>query len=310
MIGFFPILCLACVICLNSISQLEAVPQNGKVAVRRVYNQLRQQRCGDLSSLIPAKRLHRRITGGRQSFLLSQPWMAYLYLPDDNETCRCGGSLISERFVLTAAHCNRMCGRKDDLRVRLGEQDLNTELDCTNFDYKRVCAPPVEEFTIEEWIIHENFDRSSGWNDIALIRLNRRAVLKNHIRPICLPLSDDLLARTSVIGESYWAVGWGKDKDSALAVTTMEVAINTEECLHGRDETFLCADGSHVDTCFGDSGGPLTWSVRYFGSVRAVLFGVVSVGSQECGEGGCSYYMNVPTFMPWILEKLSGYSDL
>ncbi|XP_017059007.2 serine protease grass-like [Drosophila ficusphila] len=310
MIRFFPILSLVCVICLNSNSQSEAFPQNGMLSLRMVYNQLRQQRCGDLSNLIPAQRIFRRITGGRTSSLMSQPWMAYLYLPDDNETCRCGGSLISERFVVTAAHCNIMCGRKDDLRVRLGEQDLTSELDCTTSGYQKVCAPPVEEFSIEEWIIHENFDRNSGWNDIALIRLNRRAVLKDHIRPICLPLSDDLMARTSVIGLPYWAVGWGTDEEEAFAVTTMEVSIHTKECLHGRDETFLCADGTHVDTCFGDSGGPLTWSLLYFGSVRAVLFGVVSVGSQECGEGGGSYYMNVPTFMPWILVKLSGYSDL
>lgn len=62
------------------------------------YEQLTQQDCGVLSNLIPAQRLRRRITGGRKSSLLSQPWMAFLHISGDIEMCRCGGSLLSERI--------------------------------------------------------------------------------------------------------------------------------------------------------------------------------------------------------------------
>jgi len=74
----------------------ELVPLNWTPGERRVYEQLRLQDCGVLSNVIPTQRLRRRITGGRKSFLMSQPWMAFLYVPGDLEMCRCGGALISE----------------------------------------------------------------------------------------------------------------------------------------------------------------------------------------------------------------------
>ncbi|XP_070069864.1 serine protease grass-like [Drosophila takahashii] len=307
--SFFEIFTLAWAF-ISLIPLYEFKPQDWSPEERRVYEQLRQQDCGVLSNLIPAQRLRRRITGGRKSSLLSQPWMAFLYMPSDLEMCRCGGALISESFVLTAAHCIKLCPRSTELRVRLGELDLTSPLDCTTYNYQSVCAPPVEEFIIEKSIVHEEFNPFSPWFDVALLRLNRKVVFKDHIRPICLPLTDELLAFTSVMGQSYIAVGWGKTEDRRFANSTMEVHISTERCSGGRDSSFLCASGDYVDTCTGDSGGPLTWSTLYFGKVRTVQFGIVSLGSADCGIGQKAYYMDVPTFMPWIIGKLALLPDL
>jgi len=208
----------------------------------------------------------------------------------------------------------------------LGELDLTSSEDCTTYDYKKICAPPIEEFTIEKATIHEEFNPFSPWFDVALLKLDRKVVFKgkksvnlfdnyntfvflflDHIRPICLPLTDQLLAFTSNIGQSYMAVGWGKTEDRRFANSTMEVYINSERCTGGRDSSFLCANGDFVDTCTGDSGGPLTWSTLYFGTVRTVQFGVVSIGSKECGAAQKAYYMDVPTFMPWIIGKLAEF---
>ncbi|XP_016967782.1 serine protease grass [Drosophila biarmipes] len=306
---FQEIFCLAwAFICLIEVSEL--VPQNWTPEERSVYEQLRQQDCGVLSNILPIQRLRRRITGGRKSSLMSQPWMAFLYIPEHLEICRCGGSLISESFVLTAAHCIKLCPRFREIRVRLGEHDLNSSQDCTTYDYKKFCAPPVEEFSIEKAIIHEEFNPFSAWFDVALLKLDRKVVFKDHIRPICLPLTDQLLAFTSNIGQSFLAVGWGKTEDLRFANTSMEVYINTETCTGGRDNSFLCANGDFVDTCTGDSGGPLTWSILHLGAVRTVQFGVVSYGSTECGAGQKAYYMDVPTYMPWIIKKLAKFSQL
>ncbi|XP_017066495.1 serine protease grass-like isoform X2 [Drosophila eugracilis] len=288
----------------------EAGPKDWTPGERRVYDQLRQMECGVLSNQIPLQKLRRRITGGRRSSLFSQPWMAFIYIPSNLKMCRCGGTLISERFILTAAHCFKMCPRSSELKVRLGELDLDTSPDCTTYDYQRVCAPPAEELGIESWSIHEEFDPVYPWFDIALLRLNRKVVFKVHIRPICLPLTDELLAFTSVIGNSYMAVGWGRIDSSRFANSTMEVYINTETCTNGLDSSFLCANGDYVDTCVGDSGGPLTWQTFYFGIARTVQFGVVSTGSRNCGAGEKAYYMDVPTYMPWIMDKLSRFPNL
>ncbi|XP_017066669.1 serine protease grass-like [Drosophila eugracilis] len=296
------------IICLMVSSQAE--PKDWTPGELRVYHQLKQMECGVVSPLMKVRKFPVRIFGGLKSSLFSQPWMALLYIPIDLEMCRCGGALISERFVLTAAHCFKMCPLSGELRVRLGELDINTSPDCATYHNQRVCAPPAEEFGIESWSIHEEFDPVYPWFDIALLRLNRKVVFKDHIKPICLPLTDELLAFTSVIGQSYMAIGWGRTENRRVANSTMEVFVNTETCTGGRDSSFLCASGDHVDTCVGDSGGPLTWKSSYFGTDRRVQFGVVSTGSRYCGTGRKAYYMDVPTYVPWIIGKLSGFPDI
>ncbi|XP_043661720.1 serine protease grass-like [Drosophila teissieri] len=297
------------IVYLSSPPSSEAGREDWTADERLVYEQLTQQDCGVLTNLIPAQRLRRRITGGRKSSLMSQPWMAFLHISSDIEMCRCGGALISELFVLTAAHCYKMCPRSREIKVWLGELDISSTSDCTTYNYQRVCAPPVEEFTIEKWILHEEFNLFYPGYDIALIRLNKKVVFKDHIRPICLPLTDELLAFTLQLGKPYMAVGWGKTESSSFANSTMEVYISTEKCTGGRDTSFLCANGDYVDTCTGDSGGPLIWSTLFLGKPRTVQFGVVSTGSQECGAGQKAYYMDVPTFVPWILAKMAEFSD-
>ncbi|XP_016973895.1 serine protease grass-like [Drosophila rhopaloa] len=273
----------------------------------RAFEQLRQQDCGVLPNTTITQRLHSRIYGGKPSFLMTQPWMAFIYIPNNLETCRCGGSLISQRFVLTAAHCYEMCPKPSELRVRLGEFDLNSSTDCITFGYKRICAPPVEEFAIERWIIHEGFNVFTPGYDIALVRLDQIVVFKDHIRPICLPLTEDLQAYTSVIGNPYKAVGWGLTENGISSIILMEVEIDTDRCPNGEDSSFLCANGNDVDTCRGDSGGPLVMSRNYFGTSGNVQYGVTSSGHTECGAGRGASYMNVSSFMPWIIAKLEAF---
>jgi len=64
------------------------------------------------------------------------------------------------------------------LRVRLGELDLTSSEDCTTYNYKKICAPPIEEFTIEKATIHEEFNPFSPWFDVALLKLDRKVVFK------------------------------------------------------------------------------------------------------------------------------------
>ncbi|KXJ75608.1 hypothetical protein RP20_CCG011388 [Aedes albopictus] len=248
-----------------------------------------------------------RISKGLVAKPFEYPWMALLQ--DQNGRFVCGGTLISNRYVLTAAHCVKFSGIQT---VRLGENDINSEEDCNVLDGEVDCAPPPQNIKVNKTIIHPEHSERRKLNDIALLRLERDAVIGESVRPICLPNRDHL---QRVIAPSFLIVsGWGlTDRNESFdvlryakvpPVPLTECAPRVQSLITAvrLDDSHVCAGGvNEVDNCAGDSGGPLQYISNT--TSKYIQYGIVSFGTKKCGilsEPGV--YTKVEHFISWIFS--------
>ncbi|XP_062703234.1 serine protease grass-like [Aedes albopictus] len=262
-----------------------------------------------------------RVSHGNATFVYEHPWVAVIrYTEKEKILDRCAGSLINERYVLTAAHCIRNLKLHS---VILGEHTKSQERDCSEF-YDTTgslteiyCADAVEEFGIESFEYHAEFNRPRFRNDIGLLRLNRSVIMNDHIQPICLPVTAKLRRLTS---SNFIAVGWGRTKnDAALDVLTgvIQLRVDNEACQEIYDRSWvnvqlgskqMCAGSENgVNPCKGFGGGPLGFFAHHDGT-RFVQVGIVSFGLDRCESNVPGVYTLVSEYMDWILAKIQPLS--
>lgn len=197
--------------------------------------------------------------------------------------------------------------------MRLGEYNTETDEDCVQFDNAdQECADPVQNYAVEEIILHEKYLPSDASfyqreNDIALIRLSGNAKYSEFVAPICLP-STGFAGTPS--NKKYIIAGWGRTLVSKRSSIKLKVSIppyDFEACQKifatrrvDLTSSQLCAGGNYAkDSCNGDSGGPLM--SRENGAWIAE--GIVSFGL-GCGLERPAVYTKVQSFLPWIRSKL------
>ncbi|EDS36675.1 coagulation factor XI [Culex quinquefasciatus] len=210
----------------------------------------------------------------------------------NNWKFQCGGTLISELFVLTAAHCiNR------DLRIaRLGVVDVDD--------------PDAQDFRIEKEIIHEEYSPATKYNDLALLRLDRNVSITLHLRPACLATDRAERNRRATV------TGWGKtgrvsELSNVLNKVSLDVPEDRRACARmysgpGKAklvDSQICAGSlaGEQDACQGDSGGPL--QVFDEDKCRYHLLGVVSYG-KICGSAEYGVYTRVSRYLEWIVARV------
>ncbi|XP_005185522.1 serine protease easter [Musca domestica] len=268
--------------------------------------------------------LSNRIYGGNKTKIDEFPWMALIEYTkgSSGKGHHCGGSLINSRYVLTASHCVNGKSIPSHWRltaVRLGEWNLKTNPDCEiDIRGEKDCAPEYIDVRVERAIPHPLYDPNSRnqANDIALLRLERNVQFTDFISPICLPISSSLRSAT-FDGIVMDVAGWGKTENMSVSDLKLKASVTGQginECrsVYMRqniilEDSQICAGGQEgIDSCRGDSGGPLI-SLDTTNRVRAYYFlaGVVSFGPTPCGlEGWPGIYTRVGSFIDWITRNV------
>ncbi|XP_071804919.1 uncharacterized protein [Asterias amurensis] len=241
--------------------------------------------CGRRPASTSLVSLLSRIIGGNETNVTQWPWIASLSTEDSEHTC--GATLISNRWLITAAHCVGSFSS-----VVLGSSSIFME------------QPGRLEVQVEKILPHPFYDDASLDNDIALIKLSSRVPFSGTIQPVCLNAERD---ETSIFKRCY-AAGWGlTSPQGSISFTLKDVElplISNEDCQfrssspHIVSTNQLCAgvDEGGKDTCQGDSGGPL---VCLGSDDRWRLVGVTSSGSPTCGE----------PVSPGVYTRISQYLD-
>lgn len=228
-----------------------------------------------------------KIVGGKISDPKDWRWMAALM---KNQKHYCGGVLISENFVLTAAHC--LEGYKEsDINIRLGE-----------FDFKRDDDGLPEDFAVTSIIRHTQFDPFTYRNDIALCKLDRPATTTEYAHPICLPNPN--IDYTGLVGivAGWGTMSYGGVSSDVLRQVSLPIWNNTEcdnKFSQAITRHYLCAGvrQGKDDACQGDSGGPLMVEGR---NNRWMVIGIVSWGVRCADPGYPGVYTRVTEYLEWL----------
>ncbi|XP_067388392.1 mast cell protease 1A-like [Emydura macquarii macquarii] len=232
------------------------------------------------------------IVGGREAVPHSRPYMAFVTIkPWWAPAYHCGGFLVREDVVVTAAHCNV----KGRVTVTLGAHNL------------RKREPSWQRIRARRRVPHPQYDKRTTNNDIMLLQLRTRAALTAWVKPIRLPAPWPAVP----VGARCWVAGWGRmrfhpPKSSAVLREVDLAVMANETCERSLTRPYypasmLCAGDPRGKKASlkGDSGGPLVCA--------GVPQGIVSWGPAN----GISpeVYTRVSRFVPWIrraMQRLAG----
>uniref|UniRef100_I3KP50 Duodenase-1-like n=1 Tax=Oreochromis niloticus TaxID=8128 RepID=I3KP50_ORENI len=221
-----------------------------------------------------------------------EKFMQYMASVQNNTEHRCGGFLVSEDFVMTAAHC--AVKKLKSLSVVLGTHDLKKAGKKMRYGVKMICKHPA-------------FKNVEDGNDIMLLKLSKKVPLgdKKPVKLIQLPIQKLNLKENKICSVAGWGpTEPGKHRSvNELQVLNVPI-INKDECqkLWGRTlKNVICAGGYKAKSgiCQGDSGGPLV--------CNGLAVGIVSFNKYR----NCNYpdvpnvYTDISKYLQWINKVLA-----
>ncbi|XP_061168955.1 chymotrypsinogen A-like [Saccostrea echinata] len=232
-----------------------------------------------------------RVVGGDPALDGEWPWQVSF---QNDRGHFCGGTLVSDQWVVTAAHC--LYGQSiSGVYLLLGEH------------HQEYTSNNERNTTIQKVLIHPNYSPEHGLpNDIALVQLSQPVNLAGHyVRTACLPQKDDVFTDT----DHCYISGWGYTQGTGDNVVLRHLRIpitSTLTCNSSWDGVItdkqLCIGSGDTGACRGDSGGPLVCKRHD----SFVLVGATSWGSSTCSElGKPNVFTKITAYLPWLQNELS-----
>jgi len=255
--------------------------------------------CGLSSHLVDKH----KIVNGQRAVAGEHPWQVAMYRTATNAFF-CGGSLISNEWVVSAAHCF------SNPNPALYYTEIGS-LDRVNKETW------VQRLTFKVLVNHANYNPTLIRDDITVIKLSRPVIFTEQIRPICVPEQD---GREDHGGKTGIVSGWGSGAIGGAAnrylMTSNENLILTDDrCVakYGAFRIDLESQICHGDNrpvgagpCQGDSGGPLSVMKVIDGVEKNFLVGIVS-WAVGCGNG--AVYVRPDYYMSWITSHMALYPN-
>lgn len=250
------------------------------------------------------------VTGGRSANLGAYPFVVAIFRDQVSLlNYWCGGTLITSRVVLTAAHCFYYSLNSTVYLARIGGVNISD-----------TSSARFLQRTVASVHLHPDYDDRHHYSDVALLVLNlpaRHRTIEQLLA--CLP---DANAAVPMTGHAT-VLGWGHNTFGGPLQTILQEAqvplVDNAACdrayhslgsyerqfPNGINEHFICAGNTTaggVDACQQDSGGPLFVDVLRDGETYHELIGIVSFGV-DCGSAAYpGVYTSVSHFLPWILN--------
>ncbi|RVE49130.1 hypothetical protein evm_006251 [Chilo suppressalis] len=250
------------------------------------------------------------VVGGSPTYEGEWPWQIALYQTQtvDNKYI-CGGTLVSARHTVTAAHCVTLKGsnrvaNKNTLTVYLGKHNLRTSVD------------GVQIRLVSHVLKHPEYNASSYQRDIAILTLRERVQFTEWVQPACLWPDNDLSLK-NIVGRKGSVVGWGFD-DTGVATEELSLVempvVDTETCIRSYSEFFVrftseytyCAGYKNgTSVCNGDSGGGMVFRIGDSWYLRGIVsLSVARQNEYRCDPSHYVVFTDVARFLPWIQQNI------
>ncbi|XP_022671218.1 chymotrypsinogen A-like [Varroa jacobsoni] len=246
-----------------------------------------------------------RIVGGQEASAGEWPWQVSLRRAGRDGRTRhfCGGALLSDRWMATAAHCvvnnyGAVVSPASTIKVRVGEHDQN--------------VLENQEIQVDAGSIFK-YPSYQGYNyDVALIKLSKRVRLSPRVKPVCLPNTSDDFEGSTCVSTGWGATTSGGGAPSSVLRKVSVPVYNNNVCSGPYLNKFritiqpwhLCAGALEGGrgSCYGDSGGPFQCRKS---DGQWYLAGLVSFGSGCAHTGYPDVYARVTHFLDWIRTTMS-----